>query len=155
SPFSFYIGNNGNQLYRTDGETIAVSPELGKELLEDILEFLVQQGIKPVIFSPMPRNGENIGLCLLNSTILNREPTADCGFKKAEISPTTLDVYAFLEQFSSKYPVIRLDHALCPGEQCSVILNDKFLFADTDHISPEGSAELGKMMDFYSLITKQ
>ena len=151
SPFGQYFGNT--QLLLADGNITAGTPELLRKNLISTLEFLIRKGIKPVIFAPTPSNGENIGQCLVRSILFSRDPAAICNFNLDELSPSTERVFKFLDELPPRYKVIRIDKAMCPDGICRGTMDGKFIFADAGHLSREGSAHIGKIMDFYTLIT--
>ena len=96
----------------------------------------------------------NIGECLVKSRIFGKDPDS-CNFSSEEIIKELKSVYAFLDTVQSTHRVIRIEQYLCDGHQCGTHEDSVFLYRDSSHLSYEGSAWLGRKIDFYELITGQ
>ena len=108
-------------------------------------------GITPIVFSPPPANGNNIGQCLARANWLGLG-LDKCSFFVSEMSQATADAYRFLENIGRKYRVIRLDDLICTDSLCNVHINSAFIYLDRKHLSIEGSTMLGERNDFYGMI---
>jgi hypothetical protein len=55
-------------------------------------------------------------------------------------------------RLESSVPVVWLSDTLCSSRHCVSHINDVFIYRDGGHLSHEGSAYLGKVVDFYEAI---
>jgi peptidoglycan/LPS O-acetylase OafA/YrhL len=148
SPFSQYYGDNqlliGDTLYEPNEELLA-------EYFVSTLKELKDMGIKPIVFSPAPRTGEDIGRCLAKSAFLG-EQLESCNFKRDEESENSVDVYKFLRNIESNSRVVYLDEFICDDKGCNASIDGTFIYGDSGHLTKEGVILLGKNMNFYDLI---
>ena len=151
SLFSHYLDEN-NQLLSRSGELSSANTQQVFNALLNTLDELKRLGITPVIFSPLPTNGFDLGRCLLKSEQYGVGLDA-CNFAVSEIAPSVLEVYALLQLIKERYSVIFLDDLLCDDAQCVTHLDETYLFRDSVHLSIEGSMALGEKFNFYKLIT--
>ena len=152
SPFRQYMDKNNLLLFR-DGRVENPSIEKVSTELKNTLKEITNMNKKPVIFSPPPESGNNIGKCLVKSDWLGGELDA-CNFKKDEILERKRTVYDFLEQINQSYPVVMINDLVCKNGDCITHVGSTYIFRDDKgHLSQEGSAILGKEYDFYRLIT--
>ncbi len=149
SPFVQYINS---ELF-INGSIEKASVEKAKEQMVLTLNEIESMGIRPVIFAPPPKNGDNIGDCLTKHEMFS-EDISQCNFDRQDIKEKDNEVYRFLEMLPSKYKVVSLKDLICDNEICHANLDDTFIYRDTGHLSQEGSASLGKENNFYELITK-
>lgn len=117
------------------------------------LDFFVGHGIRPVVFTPPPETGENIGKCLTSSSFFY-ESYKQCDFEINEITERQKEIYAWLDKVADKYKVIDLVKVICQDEKCSTHNGNTYIYRDMHHLSYEGSRELGKNFDFYKLISE-
>jgi peptidoglycan/LPS O-acetylase OafA/YrhL len=148
SPFSQYL--RGDLLLR-NGDRENWDIQLVVKEFERTLGELKSMGITPIVFSPTPANGINLGRCLARAELLGVDLDG-CNFQVNTISQEILDVYSFLELVKEKYPVVRLDKLICNSAICQTHFGTTFVYRDTGHLSHEGSAELGRRVDFYKMI---
>ncbi len=149
SPFGQYL----NDEILVENTLKTSNSDIAKNQLLSTLNKLEDMGIKPVIFAPPPKNGTNIGECLVRHEQYNID-TSQCNFDRSKIEKNSLEVYKFLSDIPQKYKVISLQDMLCKDSTCKTVINDTFVYRDGGHLSKEGSALLGKRYDFYELITK-
>lgn len=151
SPFSL---SGKSTILSRSGEILPATIQLASEELQKTLQELEMYGIKPVVISPPPTNGHNLGRCLARAEWrgLNFQ---NCNFTVADIAQYRLDAYQLLEIVDKRFEVIRLDKILCDDMQCKTHINQAYIYRDEGHLSHEGSATLGKTIDFYNLITSQ
>lgn len=152
SPFSRYT-NGGDQLLLADGRLVE-SGEAGAAALRQTITTLKNLGITPVLVSPPPKNGNDIGRCLVNASRFGAKPSS-CNFRAAETNSLTTEVYRKLRTLESEARVIWLNDAICRSGTCRVVMGDTFIYRDGGHLSHEGSALLGKTMDWYGAITRK
>jgi hypothetical protein len=59
----------------------------------------------------------------------------------------------FLRKIEENYKVVWIDKQLYNKEFCHAKIDGTFIYRDKGHLSHEGSAYLGHIMNFYKLIT--
>lgn len=134
----------GNEVVPADG-AIALTQ------LRKTLELITGMGIKPIVFEPLPANGEDIGNCLLKQAFYF--DAIDC---RVEVSVYRESrVPWLLGEIEKDYAVVWLSKLLCGTEFCKSELDGTFIYSDAGHLSIEGSEYLGTKMDFYTLITSE
>lgn len=148
SPFHQYLGND--QLL-IDNKLHKANVELATKQFRNTLDELAAMGVKPIVFSPPPTNGENIGECLVKAEVYG-DDFKKCNFSVKSISPEYRATKKFLEEISKEHMVIFLDKEICNDETCKVSLGSTYLYRDVGHLSQAGSAALGRNMNFYKLI---
>lgn len=152
SPFSQFVGDNAQVLTR-DGHV-----EYGKDLalrsFEDTLQELQGLGIRPVVFVPPPGPGFDAGRCALKVKTF-RLPEDLCSFDLSMSIERQSAVRAFLAEISKKFDVIYLDDGMCTSGRCSAIVEGNIIYVDGGHLSREGSAYIGRKLNFYDLIANQ
>lgn len=152
SPFIQFVGENSHLLKR-NGEIVSGRAE-SYLFFEDTVKKIIDLGITPIIFSPPPVNGNNIGRCLLKANYFSESPHK-CDFSLSNANANQKDVIKFLTYISKSYKVVWLSDGICQNEICHASLNNVFIFRDGGHLSHEGSAYLGKRMNFYQLISEK
>jgi hypothetical protein len=150
SPFSQYLNDEARVYY----QGAVLNPETGFviERFEATLDWLVQNGVTPIVFASPPRNGRNSGLCLARNTWFGTERT-QCRITIADNVSSAPNVAAFLGEIAKKYQVVAMQDFLCGDRDCMVEEDGVLIYRDGAHLSHEGARHLGKMMNFYGLIT--
>jgi hypothetical protein len=148
SPFSTYLSHD--LLFR-NGDRNRSDIDIVVNEFEKTLGELKTMGITPVVFSPLPANGIDLGRCLARADWFGVDLDS-CNFQVDTISQDSLDTYTFLEIVKEKYPVVRLDKYICDSVICHTHFGSTFVYRDEGHLSHEGSAELGRKVDFYKMI---
>ncbi len=151
SLFSGYISESKSILHRS-GDIAPANIDTAASAFLKTLRELQSMGITPIIFSPPPETGANLGQCLARAA-WNGSSLSLCDFDVAEISKGRLKAYDFLDRIKQTFPVVRLDHLICENTICKTHINSTFLYRDSGHFSHEGSAALGEKYNFYHLIT--
>jgi peptidoglycan/LPS O-acetylase OafA/YrhL len=139
---SFVLTKNGSIL---PGKTVAL------DAMVSTVQRIKALGKTPVIFSPTPQNGQNIGRCLGKASFFG-EDMGYCDVKISDFPKRQLDVWNFLKAVENFASVVWLSDFLCSSEGCKASFDDVFVYRDWGHLSSEGSAYLGKKMDFYRLL---
>jgi hypothetical protein len=146
SPFNQYFGQDAKILTRqgsvVDGQKIAIKAM--KETTKQIKELKKT----PVIFSPTPQSGENIGNCLKKSVFFNADKSL-CEIKLSDSIARQYVVFDFIKNIERDTSVVWLQDFLCTSGICRTSVNDILLYRDQEHLSYEGSAYLGEKMNFY------
>ena len=123
SPFARYLGDNQllvkNNIYET-------SNELATATLIKTLEELKNMGITPVVFSPTPRNGDNIGKCLIMTESSGNDLDA-CNFSRQSITEIYNEVYEFLNNISNSYNVVFLENGICGNGECKASIDSTYI----------------------------
>lgn len=130
------------------------------ERFSSTLDFLVSQGVQPVVFAPPPFVGnlfdpmpaDDIGACLVKASLFG-DSLGKCDFSRSRYQQEKGRLVAFLKRIEKKHRVIWMDDFLCDNEACRAAMDGTFIFRDIGHLSHEGSALVGARMDFYRLIT--
>lgn len=151
SPYYQYL-NQKNQLYDGNKLVNADFDVVLEKLLATLAE-LKRMGLKPVLIAPTPSTGNDLGGCLIKASFFSS--LDECDFNVNDIEPLRIKAYELLMKVSESYPVIWLDKYICHEKRCKTSIGDKFIYRDKGHLSLEGSAELGKEIDFYRLIKSQ
>jgi peptidoglycan/LPS O-acetylase OafA/YrhL len=151
SPFS---GVLGGMLKSRNGEIISGDSigYVADKLRETVDQIHLKSDARVLIVSPTPRpeNNFNLGQCAVRSVIFGASKDT-CSFK------INLDnrPYQLLQNVSNTIPVYWLQNNICDDGLCNSVIDDTFIYRDTDHLSKEGSAYLGsknKWIDsFYSM----
>jgi peptidoglycan/LPS O-acetylase OafA/YrhL len=150
SPFEQYLKKDSKLLLRT-GKLLPAAIKLAAKEFEKTLNELERLGITPIVFSPPPANGINLGKCLAKGEWrgLNLD---GCDFAVSEISEGRLLAHDFLDIIKENHSVVFLDELICNDSLCKTHFDNVFIYRDPGHLSHEGSAELGKRFDFYKMI---
>lgn len=148
SPFAHYLTS---EVVGSDGQIINSDIERAYLELTETLEIIRSLGAKPVIFSPLPFNGEDLGRCLIKAEILGQSKN-HCDFARDEITASSTMVREFLERLSDHYDVVLLDKFLCNESKCMSSIDGKSIYGFGSHFTEEGSIYVGQEMNFYELI---
>jgi hypothetical protein len=151
SPFHQYTAR-GREILLKNGEVIAADTKFAMQGLSKTLDELEAMGITPVIVTPPPTNGINLGRCLVRAMWVGESLDA-CSFSVDEINRSRVNTYQFLDTLKEGHHVIGLEDFICKESVCRPYENSILLYRDRGHLSREGSAHLGKKHDFYKLIT--
>jgi peptidoglycan/LPS O-acetylase OafA/YrhL len=144
--FSNYLEPNQPDFLTHSGLTKANDALLVKAFEDTILE-LKQLGIIPIVFSPLPKTGFNVGECLerrYGPAILLRE---DCNIDNSERQKYQSPVNAFLKKIEKNTQVVWLKDYTCNNEICQVYIENTFIYRDSDHLSIDGSLKLLKHIE--------
>ena len=151
SYFLAYVSSHKKLLFRS-GDIVTTNSDLAANEFLRTLEELESMGVTPIVFSPLPTNFVDLGRCLARAECIGLD-LDECNFRVDEIPKRWKEVYRFLEKIEENYRVVRLDKLICDSFQCETHFGSTFIYRDKYHLSHEGSAELGKINDFYGIIT--
>ena len=146
SPFTQYVGVGAKVLQR-NGEIVSGQVVAAAAMIETI-QRIKAIGKIPVLFSPPPRNGDDIGGCL-KKTIFFGKDKAFCDVLITHSTQRYREVWSFLREVEKHATVVWLSDYLCSSNSCKASVGDVLIFRDNGHLSYEGSAFLGKQMNFY------
>lgn len=150
SPLAAYVSEDARVLLR-DGSIVAARPLIEAYLRRTIVE-LEGLGIHTVFFASPPANGANVGRCLKNAVRFGR-PYSLCNFTRAEAESTQSAAVSVLRGIATNHPVVWLYDELCPGQMCMAAVGDTLIYRDNGHLTAEGSALLGRRMNFFELLS--
>ncbi|PMG73680.1 acyltransferase [Shewanella sp. 10N.286.51.B7] len=148
SPFIQYLEH---PVEFADGSQHNIDISELNELFMSTLRFFEKNGIKPIIFSPPPMNGKNLGRCLSTQTYKDAD-LSYCDFKISELDQIQTVVFNWLDLLSNNYNVVNLKNYFCDDKMCKSHIGNTYLYRDAEHLSKEGSELLGLEKDFYKMI---
>lgn len=148
SPFEIYFNN---PLLFGDGQQVLSTLSIIHQELEKTIAEIKKLGATPIVFSPPPKNGEDLGRCL--STASWRGDDLDnCNFKEGGLTLENSMAYELMQSISKNTKVISLKNIMCENTECKAHAGDIYLYRDNGHLSVEGSAFLGERHHFYQQI---
>lgn len=151
SPFEQY-DDFDNEILKSDGSVETLNISNLETVFRNTLRFIEGLGMVPVVFSPPPTTGKNIGQCLTKSAF-HHDDLDKCNFNFKNILPRQAQVYNFLNNLKADYNVVSIEDVLCKKDGiCKANVNGQYLYRDSGHLSIEGSRYLGATMNFYQLI---
>lgn len=143
----------GHKIFATkDGIKELNSSEVERYFVRT-LEKINELGKVAVIFSPPPRNGQDLGYCVLKAKIRGVSEDA-CNFSIAASEESQKKVRDMLRRLSVQYQVVWLENGICEDGICKASVDEVFIYRDSGHLSYEGSAYVGRRMGFYNLVTQ-
>jgi hypothetical protein len=153
SNFSQYVAGGGTYS-RDGGESSVRRPvaEVGARFVETLRE-LEAAGIRPVVVTPLPSTGKDIGRCLARAQWIGVD-LRRCDIPKSELRAATALVEELMKNVEDAgFTVVRLDRLLCTDSICTSHVGSTFIYRDNGHFSIEGSKLLGSRLDFRQLLT--
>jgi peptidoglycan/LPS O-acetylase OafA/YrhL len=147
SPYSFtpYVYYEGDVVKTADDVVI-------KAFLKTINE-IRKLGKKPIVISPVPNNGSDIGRCSARALILNKD-AGMCDFSTSDFSEYTKSSYHTTDLVKGIAPVFNLKGFICKDKQCDVIIDNIILYRDIGHLTKDGSIYIGREYDLMGQIIK-
>jgi peptidoglycan/LPS O-acetylase OafA/YrhL len=110
-------------------------------------------GIEPILVSPPPQSGFDLGLCAKRALFFGR-PLDGCDFPLSLADKEQSGEFALLHQLDGEARVIWLTGAICTGGVCRTRVGDNFIYSDSGHLSREGSIYVGQALDLYGRIKR-
>lgn len=142
SPF-YYLFEPGG-LFAVRGVNQGESPK-GQvlNLFDETLEQIVSAGKTPIVVSPPPSNGQNLGYCVVNAAFRKLDKSR-CDFPYQDMQGEILEANDMLQQLEGRYRIVWLDKLICgAGEICRVSDAATGYYRDGRHLSKSGSRHLG------------
>jgi SGNH domain-containing protein len=149
SLFSPYVDDDAVAMLR-DGSVLPGANVAFRYMVETIRR-IEELGKTPIIFSPTPQNGSNIGRCLAKAEQFG-ENAGYCDFDLTASEARQKKVYEFLQSVSDVSAVVWLHNEICSERNCRGSFDHTFIYRDWGHLAHEGSAYLGTHMNFHGLI---
>lgn len=149
SLFGQYVDDDAVVMLR-DGSVLP-GANIASHYMVETIRRIEELGKTPIIFSPTPQNGSNIGRCLAKAEQFD-ENHAFCDFGRIATEVRQKRVFEFLKGVSEMSTVVWLHNEICNERTCRVSFDNTFIYRDWGHLAHEGSAYLGTHMNFHGLI---
>lgn len=151
SPFGQFVSDDATVLTK-DGRVLKGKDYAFQYMLDTIAK-LRELGKIPIVFSPLPQNGQNIGNCL-KKALFFEEDILLCDISYSNSLVLQANVWSFLKELKKYVTVVNLTDYLCNKNTCTTSSNGIFIYRDGGHLSHEGSAYIGKKFNFCEKIIK-
>jgi peptidoglycan/LPS O-acetylase OafA/YrhL len=151
SSFKAYVGRGAKVL--TDDGRVVDEQNVITDLMLETIRKVQELGKKPVLFSPLPQNGKNIGHCLKKALLFEADEDV-CDINYSEALKFDSETRTFLNNIKPHIAVINISDFLCISGLCRSSINGVPIYRDEGHLSREGSAYLGSQMNFYDLVAR-
>ena len=142
----------GRKVLRRDG-TVAQARSVSRDAFLETIRQVRALGAEPVLVAPSPQNGVDLGECTKRAAYYGRS-RAPCEFPLAAAEQLQANQLTLLRQLASSARVLWLAPGICPDRTCQPWIGNTFIYADSGHLTDEGSAYLGRKLDFYGFITR-
>ncbi|RLA20353.1 MAG: hypothetical protein DRQ62_10675 [Gammaproteobacteria bacterium] len=141
SPFSGYFDNEQQKLF-VEGKKIIGSRALAIELMVQTIVALQRAGKQPIIISPPPKSGFNIGECLereATGVLVLGQP--DCNIQVVDYHSFQKGVIEALEEIGQRtgIDIVWLNEITCNAEVCITKVGDTYIYKDAGHLTVAGS----------------
>lgn len=130
--------------FLVDGQVIEDDGSYVEEMFVKTIEKLIDNNKTPIIFSPPPRDGSNVGECLereATNSIIFKE---SCNIKISEYQEKNKKIINRLKSVAKRTGVniVWIPDLICDDEICLTKKDDVFLYRDAGHLSIEGSKNI-------------
>lgn len=120
--------------------------------LQNTLESIRSLERIPVLFSPTPQNGADLGRCIKKAISFDKR-LSECDFELTEVRTFQAQEISLLRRASSLANVVWLEEGICEVKSfCKSSEGSLFIYRDSGHLTKEGSKYLGQKMNFYGQI---
>lgn len=136
-----YVNFDDGEYYTHQG-IVKANKELLLSYIEKTINELNELNVTPIIFSPAPKLGFDIGECLerkFGSALLLRK---NCQIDYTQYMDHQSKVNIVLKELESVSKVVWLKDYLCGNKACKVSIGDVFIYRDKGHLSVDGSIKL-------------
>lgn len=149
SAFGQYVSEDAKIITR--GGRIEFGSPIALDHFTRTIEILKQANVLPIVVSPAPQTGNNIGHCLSRAFLY--ETSFDrCDFSLAVVEKHQARILRFLHEVKERnVQVVFLSEKLCEGGRCRASIGEIPLYRDQGHFSREGSEALGREIDLIRL----
>lgn len=149
SPFRQIHSEKGNLTF-ADG-TVGPNDGIAEARFRETIRRIRELGRTPVIISPTPSSGYNVGRCLTVRSILGRN-LSSCDFPLQ--GHLREDLYRKLGTIAEETgaELILLSDLICAEGICRSHMDGTFIYRDEGHLSHDGSAKLGMLYDLSGMI---
>jgi len=114
--------------------------------LQNTLDVLLKNGIKPIVIEMLPRQKKDLSACYLEGLLRNNANSSKaCEVEKIEVSfPKLVQKFDDLKKrYYQSVKFISLENLFCGKSNCLTYLNGIPLYRDSNHLNLEGSLLLG------------
>lgn len=150
SSFSQYLDADAKFLTR-HGSSLSGEDSFRSYVIETVQK-LKSMGLTPIVVSPAPRGGGDIGGCIMKEIFSDKSKT-NCDFSLSEAEAEQGVVFRFLESITENVRVVWLSDVICPNQLCKASVKDVIVYNDGSHLSYEGSDYVGRKLDFYGMLS--
>ncbi|WP_311030734.1 acyltransferase family protein [Mesorhizobium koreense] len=146
------LGIYDHVTYRRDGVIIGKDniPLLKEEMLKTA-RMIEAAGAMPIFISPPPRTGYDLSRCGVGLLVFGEHE--DCSFRVRDESQASLGILSFLRSIDKDIGYIDLPSLLCRDGICQTMIDGRFIFRDSGHLSHEGAELIGARLGLATLIT--
>ena len=141
SSFKQYLSTDEND-FLSDSGVLANDTAYLKQAFIDTFSALKAAGKTPILISPPPRAGFNVGECLerqFTGTLLLKE---HCKIDYQVYQKHDKKILQFITEMATQIKTVQLEHKLCDQRWCKTEIDDTFIYRDFGHLSIEGSIKL-------------
>lgn len=130
-----------NDRFYLNGQTESLGADEVREQFEKTIFMLKSAGKIPIIFSPPPRSGLDIGECLERSArgLPIVGASCDIDFKAYQKHESKILDQLKKASITTEARLFLLSDIMCNGDVCQSKIGEKFLYRDGGHLSIEGS----------------
>jgi len=142
SPFRAYVSEEWQVLHK--GELMPSSLDLAVRLFRETLAEIEAMDKTPIVISPTPQSGHNIGRCLAMRTWVGAD-TDVCDFLLEDAAEITRLTSTFIDLIAEEgHEVVRLSDYMCPAGRCETKIGDTFIYFDAAHMTAAGARLIGE-----------
>ncbi|KXK49010.1 acyltransferase family protein, partial [Nitrosomonas europaea] len=143
SAFRQYFDVDGGK-FLIGTKLVDIDADLAYQYLVKTINALRNAGKEPILVSPPPRAGFNVGACLERQDRNLFYARDDCRIKKNEYLSYDFSVNKMLSrvQEETNIRIVWLRDWLCDDQWCKTQIGDKYIYRDSGHLSIEGSIAL-------------
>jgi peptidoglycan/LPS O-acetylase OafA/YrhL len=149
SPWSTVLASTA-KIYGHNG-VVGPAGDYGWSRFAKTLHAIEDLGVKPIVVTASPTNGEDHGSCVLRA-IANKTSTGACNFPKAKDSRHAINLKVASAAAAAGATVFWMDDLICPHGTCYAERDGVIIYRDAGHLSREGSIYLGTKYDFGKLM---
>jgi peptidoglycan/LPS O-acetylase OafA/YrhL len=151
SLFAQFVSRDSTVLTR-DGDVVS-GQEASVAAMIATIKRVKELGKVPVVFSPTPQDGDNIGRCLMKATLFGVD-SGICDVRVSAAQARQAEIWDALRKIEAVAPVVWLADGLCSADLCRAAIDGIIVYRDKGHLSREGSAYVGKRLDFYGRLER-
>lgn len=152
SPFMTYFSDSV-QVYLRDG-AVRKGSDVSLELFMLTLAKLRSAGVIPIVVSPPPKNGQDVGRCAARLEFFGRDRRG-CDFELRSSTAASAEfrrMRALLDD--GGYKSIDLSEAICSHGVCRPNIDGTILYSDNGHLTREGSIFVFERLGIGSIFGK-
>lgn len=144
-----FLGDQNFWMY--DGERLLAMPdEAIIAALASTMDLLRDLGKIPILVTPMPRTGEDVGHCL-DVAVMHDIPLEQCDILVSKFEPAARILRQALPMLAQQHRVFSLYNLLCDVERCLSHLGELPLYRDSGHLRVDAARAIGRTSRFESM----